>query len=279
MRSRPPATRFKLRWLITAALAAFALYVGWIEPRRLVVREARLTLPNWPAQLRGLKAVAISDLHGGGLHITRAQLDRVVAAANAARPDLIVLLGDFVRTGVGWKMPPEEVAAALQPLSAPLGVFAVLGNHDWWLDGTQVWKSLEAVGIRVLEDQSIALDRGGTKLWLSGIPDRMTRDANPKHALREVPAGATVLALTHNPDVFPEVPARVALTLAGHTHGGQVRLPFVGRLVVPSRFGQRYAAGHVVEDGRQLFVTTGVGTSILPLRLGVPPEIVVLTLE
>jgi predicted MPP superfamily phosphohydrolase len=115
-------------------------------------------------------------------------------------------------------------------------------------------------------------------LWLAGISDKMTRHPDAVAALAGVPAEATVLAMTHNPDIFPGIPGRVALTVAGHTHGGQVRLPLLGALVVPSQYGERYAAGHVVEDGRHLFVTTGVGTSIYALRLGVPPEIVVLTL-
>ena len=269
MSSRPPARRFRPRH---ALLVALALLAGWgfgIEPSRLVVRRETLDvgLPN-------LKVVAISDLHVG-MHVTDGKLRQIVDAANAEEPDLIVLLGDFVRTGWTPRVPPEHIAEQLRPLHARLGVFAVLGNHDWWFNGRRVRRALEGAGIRVLEGE--AVDVG--PLWLVGVPDEMTRSDYTQLALGQIPATAPTIVLTHNPDVFPEIPARVKLTLAGHTHGGQVRLPLLGAPVVPSEFGQRYLRGHIVEDGRHLFVTTGVGTSILPLRLGVPPEIAVLTLR
>jgi predicted MPP superfamily phosphohydrolase len=197
---------------------------------------------------------------------------------NAARPDLIVLLGDYVIHGIigGRFIEPEPVAMVLGGLRAPLGVFAVTGNHDWWYDGPRVTGALEAAGIRVLDDAAAPLPAGGP-LWIAGVGDLWTRPADVRRALAEVPADAPVVVITHNPDLFPVVPARVLLTLAGHTHGGQVDLPLLGRLIVPSRYGARYAIGHVREDGRDLFVTPGLGTSILPVRFRVPPEISLLT--
>jgi predicted MPP superfamily phosphohydrolase len=183
------------------------------------------------------------------------------------------------------------VAAELARLRAPLGVYAVLGNHDWWLDGPRITAALSGARITVLENSAAELRPG---LWIAGLADARTRHPDPVRALAGVPADATVLAMTHNPDVFPRVPARVALTVAGHTHGGQVRVPILGAPVVPSHdgiaalcapgcagwaHGQRFAAGHIVEDGRHLFVTTGVGTSSYAVRLGVPPEIAVLALN
>ncbi len=123
------------------------------------------------------------------------------------------------------------------------------------------------------------MQRDGAALWLAGIADLWTRTPDIDKALAMVVDDGPVLMFTHNPDLFPRVPARVALTLAGHPHGGQVDLPLLGRLVVPSEFGARYADGHVVEEGRHLFVSSGVGTSILPVRFRVPPEVVVLTLR
>jgi predicted MPP superfamily phosphohydrolase len=118
-----------------------------------------------------------------------------------------------------------------------------------------------------------------SSVWLAGLADLATGDTNIGRALEDVPDGASVLVLTHQPDVFPEIPDRVALTLAGHTHGGQVRLPFVGPVIVPSQYGARFAAGHIVEEGRHLFVSTGVGTSIIPVRMFVVPQIDVLHLQ
>jgi predicted MPP superfamily phosphohydrolase len=192
-----------------------------------------------------------------------------------------VLLGDYVIHGLvgGTFVEPEITAEVLGGLRAPGGVVAVLGNHDWWYDGFRVRAALEARGIVVLENESHRVVRDGNALWLAGLADLWTRQPDIHGTLAAIPAGAPVLLLTHSPDVFPEVPARVSVTLAAHTHGGQVRLPPFPAPVVPSRYGSRYAAGHVIEGGRHLFVTAGVGTSILPIRFAVPPEVVILVLH
>jgi predicted MPP superfamily phosphohydrolase len=268
------------RWrLVLNALPALLLLWGFvIEPRRLTVRHETLALPRWPQALSGQRVAALSDIHVGPSG--RARVEEIVARTNAEKPDLIVLLGDYV-TGhrPDSEIAPEMISSALAGLHAPLGVFAVLGNHDWWTDGPRVRRALEAAGIEVIEDRAVEISRDGTHFQLAGIGDFMTRESSPTLAMRNVPPGAPLLLITHNLDVFPQVPAQAALTLAGHTHGGQVRLPFYGPPVVPSHFGQRYAAGHVVEDGRHLFVTTGIGTSILTVRIGVPPEIAVVMLD
>jgi predicted MPP superfamily phosphohydrolase len=255
-----------------AALGLWAV----LEPGRLVTRDRTLALAGWPSALDGFKVVVIADLHVGSWLNGLGRLPRLVARSNELAPDMVVLLGDLVHGGTrGVAVEPEPIAAELRKLQARVGVFAVLGNHDWWYDGERVRRALSAVGVRVLEEEWV--DAGG--LYLAGVGDLATRDPQPAWLVGKVPPGAPVLLLTHEPDLFPEVPARVTLTLAGHTHGGQVRLPLIGAPVVPSRFGQRYAGGLVVEQGRPLFVTTGVGTSILPIRFGVPPEIVLLRLR
>jgi predicted MPP superfamily phosphohydrolase len=261
-----------------ALVAGVAIWAFAIEPNRLVVHREELAV----AVARPLRVALLSDLHAGGRFIDAAKVHAVVEAVASEKPDLILLLGDYLNNGrshrfrlAGGPSSPEAVAAELGRLHAPLGVYAVLGNHDWWFDGRRIAAALAAEGITVLENRAVEARPG---LWLAGISDKMTRHPDIAAALAGVPAGATVLAMTHNPDIFPGIPGRVALTVAGHTHGGQVRLPGVGAPVVPSQYGRRYAAGHVVEDGRHLFVTTGVGTSIYAVRMGVPPEVVVLTL-
>ena len=270
------------RWLaVLAALAALAAVWGFaIEPNRLVVRETRLELPRWPAVLDGLRLGVVADIHAGAPWIGDEKLRRLVAEVNGVHPDLVVLLGDFVVLGVlgGRLVAPERTAETLAGLHAPLGVVAILGNHDWWYDGPRVRRALEGAGIRVLENAALRLERQGGNFWLVGLADLWTRDPDVVGPLRDIPAAEPIIVLTHSPDILPAIPARVALTLAGHTHGGQVALPILGRPVVPSRFGQRYAIGHVEEDGRHLFVTPGIGTSIIPVRFGVPPEISLLTL-
>jgi len=260
------------------AVGAWAL---WWEPGHVRVREVELAVPRWRPEHAGLRVAVLTDLHVGSPYHGIATLRRIVALTNAARPDLVLVPGDVVIQGVlgGKFVPPEESAEVLRGLRAPLGVYAVLGNHDWWLDGPRVARALRSAGIPVLEDTAVRVTARGKPFWVAGVSDFWEGAHYVPGALRPVSDDAPVLLFTHNPDVFPLVPARVSLTVAGHTHGGQVNLPLVGRPMVPSRYGQRYAAGLVVEGGRHLFVATGTGTSILPVRFRVPPEVVVLVLR
>ena len=222
----------------------------------------------------------MADLHVGAPHQSLRKLKEVVTVVNAEKPDLIVILGDFVIRGVsgGRFVDPEPIADELAGLQSPLGIVAVLGNHDWWFNGERVRHALESHGIQVLENQNLRMTYRGKSFWLCGLADFWTRSNQLLATLAKIDDNEPVLVLTHNPDIFPEVPERVSLSLAGHTHGGQVNLPVVGRLIVPSRFGQRYAYGFIEEEGRKLFVTGGIGTSILPVRFRVAPEIVILKL-
>lgn len=264
--------------LLVTALCAWGF---WFEPRRLVIREVALTLPGWPPGNNGFRIAVLTDLHVGSPHHGVRKLRRITARVNALHPDAVLILGDLVIQGVvgGRFVPPEAVAVELRVIRSRYGTFAVLGNHDWWLDAERVAAAVSTAGITLLEDTAHELHIAGGGFWLAGVSDYWEGRHDVAAALRRVPSGAAVIVFTHNPDIFPEVPARVALTVAGHTHGGQVKLPLLGPPVVPSRFGRRYAAGHVVEDGRHLFVSTGTGTSILPVRFRVPPEIVVLVLR
>jgi len=264
---------------VLIAGGAFAVKAFWIEPRSLVITRADVALQQWPAGGQPLKVAILADIQAAGPHVTAERVSEVVAQINALEPDLIVLLGDYVslmRLSTSH-VPPKATAAVLARLQAPLGVHAVLGNHDWWLDGRYVRRLLEEAGINVYENDAQAIDAGdGRRFWIAGLADLSTRTVDIPGTLAQVTDDAPVILLSHSPDVFPEVPARVAITLAGHTHGGQINLPYLGRLMVPSRYGQRYAYGHIIEGGRQMLVTSGIGNSILPARFGVPPEIVLL---
>lgn len=265
---------------VAAGAGALAAYALWWEPRRLVVRASSLRLPRWPPELSGLRVGVISDLHAGGPHVDADRVGRVVSEMNRHAPDVVALLGDFVdpEVALGEPIAPEAVAGRLGPLQAPLGVFAVLGNHDWVHGGERTSAALRAAGITVLEDEAVRLAARGGDLWIAGVGDLRERDPDLDAALAAVPEEAPVLLLAHDPDLFPQVPERVALTLSGHTHGGQVDLPLLRRRTIPSRFGDRYAGGHVEEDGRHLYVSRGIGSAYLPVRFRVPPEIAVLVL-
>jgi len=275
-------SRVKVVWLaLICCLACLVIWAFVIEPSRLILRETQIMLPSCPASLKGLRIAVISDLHAGSPYITIDKINRIVETTNAAQPDLVLMPGDFVIQDVlgGSFMEPEVIASALKGLRARYGVFATLGNHDWWYNASRVKGSLETAGILVIENDSAMVERNGDAIWIAGISDK--REGNPDiaSALARVDNSGPVIAFTHNPDIFPSIPAKVALTIAGHTHGGQVALPIIGRPIVPSEFGERYATGHIVEGEKHLFVASGIGTSILPVRFRVPPEISLLTIN
>jgi predicted MPP superfamily phosphohydrolase len=276
------------------AMASLSAYAVGIEPMLLThVRRYALTPPHWPAGLR-LRIVALADIHACRPWMTPERIASLVEDANALQPDLIVLLGDYISGMplVTGHVESSEWASALSGLKAPLGVLSILGNHDWWHDlfaqeagagPTVARKALERVGISVLENDVVRLEKDGHALWIAGLADQLALLQGRGRrtfeglddldgTLTKVSDNAPVILLAHEPDIFPKVPQRVSLTLSGHTHGGQVRL-FGYSPVVPSRFGNRFAYGHVVEHDRNLIVSGGLGFSIVPVRFGMRPEI------
>jgi predicted MPP superfamily phosphohydrolase len=277
-RDRKRSRRRSRGFVVPIVLAvALPLYPFWIEPQRLVVTRIQVPVDGLSQSLR---LMVIGDLQPAGPHEDTARIEAIVDRANGEAADIVLLLGDYVsqRKLSTAFVDPRDTAKALGRLTAPLGVQAVLGNHDWWWDGPVMRRLLQGQGIEVLEDRAIRVQAGGQGLWIAGLSDPVTQATDLEGTLAQTDARAPTILLSHTPDIFPQVPAKVALTLAGHTHGGQVYLPFIGRLMVPSRFGERYAYGHMVEQGRQLYVTGGIGTAIIPVRFLVPPEIVVITL-
>ena len=257
------------------------LWAFWLEPASLSNEDHELTLPGWPDSCDGLRVAVLADLHVGSPFNGVDKLEQIVDLTLKAKPDLILLAGDYTIHGVvgGNVVAPEIIAKGLSRLAAPLGVYAVIGNHDHREGTRRVRRALESNGIKVLDDDSIPLKLAECRIWLAGLSDLWTGKRAYQAALALIPLGAPTIAFTHNPDSFPILPKPVTLTIAGHTHGGQVRLPLLGRLIVPSDYGERYAIGHVVENGRHLFVSPGLGTSIFPVRFLVPPEVSMLTLR
>jgi predicted MPP superfamily phosphohydrolase len=291
-----------LKWFLSLGLvgAATSAYAVVVEPLlRQRVTRYDLKLRRWPDDL-DLTIAIVTDIHACEPWMDLSRIQSIVQQTNDLKPDLTLLLGDFV-SGLRYvtgTVGPDEWSTALAALKAPLGVHAILGNHDWWGDRAVQEKragppfaqrALERVGIPVYENDAVRLTKSGRTFWLAGLGDQLafwpTRRRHPglrlgvddlDTTLRKVPEGDPVILLAHEPDILPRVPDRVALVVSGHTHGGQVRL-FGWSPVVPSRYGNRYAYGHVREQC-DLIVSGGLGCSIAPVRFGVPPEIVLLSI-
>jgi uncharacterized protein len=287
-----------------AGLGAFsastAAYGFGIEPElRLRIVRYDIQPPRWPADLQ-LKIAVIADLHACDPWMSLEHIQSIVERTNALNADIIVMLGDYVagHRHVTRFIPASEWAPLLAQLKAPLGVHAILGNHDWWDDRTVqregrgppvARRALEAAGIPVYENDATRLTKAGRPFWIAGLGDQLAylpawrfRPVPPvgvddlAATLAKVTDDAPVILLAHEPDVATRVPARVALQLSGHTHGGQIRL-FGWAPMVPSRYGDRFAYGHT-KTNCDVIVSGGLGCSIMPFRLGVPPEIVLVTL-
>ena len=268
---------------LAAAGAGGALYVRCIEPNWLREKHYDLATPKWPKDMPPLTIAFAADLHVGCPSVTLERLEEIAGRLNAMKADIILLGGDYVvgpHHPVGDYIPPGPIAAVLERLKAPGGVHAVLGNHDWGRDGHGLWRAFEKAGIQVHENSAAPVMGLGQKFWIAGLADDTTRIPRTGRTLSQVKDDSPVILLTHDPATFMETSARPVVTLAGHTHGGQVYLPGVGPLARPAgRCPVRYFYGHIVEEGCDLIVTGGIGTSNLPVRFGVPPEIVRLTIR
>lgn len=278
-----------------SVLLFLSLWALWYEPSSLIVKNYDLKITKWNPAHDNLKIVAISDIHGGSNFVDEEKIKQVVRLTNEQNADLVVLLGDFVSEQFfnqrELKMPINAIADSLIGLKAKYGVFAVIGNHDLDYGDEKVRTELERVGIRVLDAESLTLSINGENLTVLGLPEYLkyknlqNYDDDSLAALAGSDADANILALVHNPDTIffvtgsNSISPNLRLILTGHTHGGQVRLPIFGSLIVPSNYGQKYALGEIIENGVTVFVTTGIGTSVFPVRFGVPPEISVLTVS
>lgn len=241
-----------------------------------VVRHADVAF-DLPAGTPSIRVLLVSDIHVAGPDMPPARLTRLVREMNAARPDIVVLAGDFVsdKTVATRRYGAREAAAPLADLAAPLGVYGVMGNHDYWREDPGFEAALRAANVDVLTNRSAVAGA----LVLVGIDDPHTRHADIAEAFRDVPPDRAVLAFSHSPDVIPSLPESARLVLTGHTHCGQIVWPIVGAVTYATNTGARYACGHIREGGRDIFVSAGLGTSILPLRLGAVPDMWLITLH
>jgi predicted MPP superfamily phosphohydrolase len=282
-----------LAWT-AAGLGAYAF--GFEPGLRLNVTSYRVTPPRWPDGLT-LKAAVLADLHACEPWMPASRVHGIANLTNDLAPDIIFLLGDFSggHRFVTGPVMPDEWGEALSVLKAPLGVYAVLGNHDWWhgalpgmpADGAEgVRRALRSAGIDVLENNALRLTKNGQPFWVAGLGDQI---GEPKAHWRfrslddlagtmaQIKDHAPVILLAHEPAIFQRVPDRVSLTLCGHTHGGQVNLPVFSQRFLRHHYGSDLIYGHIVQRDHHLIISAGLGTSYAPVRFMRPPEVVELT--
>ena len=268
------------KWLKRAAIGAAGLgglgVYPLLEAKWCRLRRATARLPNLPAAFQGMTVAFLSDVHHGPF-VPRSYVRSIVAMTNDLKPDLVLLGGDYSHDGARYVAPVHE---DLSKLRGRIGRFAVLGNHDHWDGLGASVAGLEAAGIPLLRNRGVWLEKGSARLRLGGVGDLWTDRVDVAEALGDATDRDATLLLSHNPDVAETlVDPRVGLMLSGHTHGGQVVVPLYGAPMVPSRYGQKYLQGPVRGPACDVFVSRGVGTVTLPIRLFCRPEVVLLTLE
>lgn len=280
----------KRYWFLLALIFGLA-FLGkgyWNATRDPIVRQAAVVMPNWPEDAAPIKVLLIADTHVAGPDMPPERLTRILRELNATNPDLTLLAGDYIsEKRLATRIyTPAELAAPFAVLRAPLGIVAVPGNHDHWSDLDAIIAELRKNGVTVIANN--AVKRG--PLIIGGVDDDFTNHHNlaatfaAMDALEGEDAKAPRLLLTHGPDVVPDLPAPVGAVVTGHTHCGQIVLPVIGAISYVSRYGDRFACGDITDKGpdgvvQRVFVTAGLGTSVLPLRYGAPPDVWLLTLR
>jgi uncharacterized protein len=281
--------------LMSAGTGAYACV---IEPGfRLDITSYNLTPPHWKLGLQ-VKAALIADIHACEPQMSAARIRHIAEVSNSLNPDIVFLLGDFNAghrfvTGAVY---PAQWAEALSVLQAPLGTYAILGNHDWWHgallhtqgdDGESVRRALRHAGFMVLENEAVSIVKDNRSFWVAGLGDQLAHQIGPHSfegyddldgTLAQAGDDAPILLLAHEPSIFRRVPERVSLTLCGHTHGGQVNLPFLTERYTEAEFDMKKVYGHIIEGGRHMIISAGLGTSTVPVRLFRPPEITLVTI-
>ena len=267
---------------VVGLLGGYGYYRG-LSPQ---LEQVDIKLDLLPASFNGLKIVQLSDMHSSRL-TSEDIIRKGVDLALECRPDIVALTGDFITASslFAWgkiggfkKSDLDRCLNALSRLSAPMGIYAVLGNHDVWSGKAETEKIVEGlkdIGVRVLRNESVILEKNGERIGLAGVDDYWASTFNLKRAVEGLPPGVAIL-LSHNPDINEQinlVDRQVDFILSGHTHGGQVVLPFIGAPFLPSPFGQKYRAGLVRDQNHQTYVSRGLGLYLAPIRLNCPPEV------
>ena len=249
----------------------------FIEPNILLTKSQKLEIPHWNKDLDGFKIALITDIHLGTKFVDLKKLARIVKIVNSKNPDLIVICGDLDAKSISKeKYSTTQIANILKNLKSKHGVIAVMGNHDY-VPPSVVKNIYQKSNIILLENEDYYFSHNSKTLRIVGFKDLWHFKSNPIQVVGMKDKTTPTVVLTHNPDYFPQMPNFVSLTLSGHTHGGEIVLPFIGSFFIPSEYGQRYRNGYIIENNKHLFVSRGVAT-LSGGRFLDPPEINILTL-
>lgn len=267
----------RLFWLSFGLIILCLLYGFFVEPRRLLIRHVSIGEGD-----QHVKIALLADIHIAGFHVSDKRVKSIAVTVNELSPDMVVMAGDYIsghesRANRSQKFNETVVRGFdnLALLSAPKGVYAAQGNHDAWYDKSFVKDELSRRGIIVLENEAQNMPGG---LCLVGLADRDTGREDPR-VFNDCAKGAGIISVMHSPDSFSNLRSDTILAMAGHTHGGQINLPILGRAVTATRLGKPYAYGLKDWMGIPVFITSGIGTSKLPARFRAPPEIVLIDLS
>lgn len=249
----------------------------FIEPNILLTKSQKLEIPHWNKDLDGFKIALITDIHLGTKFVDLKKLARIVKIVNSKNPDLIVICGDLDAKSISKeKYSTTQIANILKNLKSKHGVIAVMGNHDY-VPPSVVKNIYQKSNIILLENEDYYFSHNAKTLRIVGFKDLWYFKSNPIQVVGMKDKTTPTVVLTHNPDYFPQMPNFVSLTLSGHTHGGEIVLPFIGSFFIPSEYSQRYRNGYIIENNKHLFVSRGVAT-LSGGRFLDPPEINILTL-
>lgn len=259
--------------ILIALLVKLGLYSYYTEPAMLNITRYKLQ----DEQLRGIKIAFPSDFHVRPYQKER--LNDIVQIINEENPDIVLSCGDYVAGHTkNVTMQIEEIAQALSKIKSKHGFYTVLGNHDGWYGNERIKKALTSNGIKVLNNENATVNINGKKVYIAGVEDIMTGKPNISLALKNT--NQPTIFLTHSPDLFPDIPKGVNLTLAGHTHGGQIRIPIIDKpIFTASKYYDRYCKDLIVENGKKMIVSRGIGVSIIPVRFNCVPELVIIEFE
>jgi uncharacterized protein len=266
--------------LVLLVIVAAVLIVArgyWNATRDPIVRRANVAVADWPKDAPPFKVLLISDIHVAGPDMPPSRLTEIIGKLNALNPDMVAIAGDLIsEKRIATSLyTPDEIAAVLAKLKSPQGTVIALGNHDNWADAPAFQRALTARGMTVLENEAVL--RG--PFILGGVGDHFSKHDDTAGTFEKMAALGTApqIVLTHSPDIIPQMPRRVAAVLAGHTHCGQIALPFYGPVSYVSDYGSRFGCGDITDNGQRVFVGAGLGTSILWLRYGAPPDVWLIT--